>query len=56
MMPVAITFGDQTEHERRDYEYGYSSFCRSEAKFLPQFFEFETPVLFTQVATPSRWP
>jgi hypothetical protein len=44
-MGVAITFRDQSEHERREHEYRYSSFCRSEAKSLPHFIEFETPAL-----------
>jgi hypothetical protein len=47
-MRVAITFRDQAEHERRDYEYGYSSLDGSEAKSLPHFVEFETPALFNQ--------
>jgi hypothetical protein len=54
-MGVAITFCNQAEHERGDYEYRYPSLCGSEAEFLPQFFEFETPVPFNQVATPSKW-
>jgi hypothetical protein len=45
-MSVAITFCDQTEHERRKDEHGYSFFCRSETKFLPHCIELETPVLF----------
>jgi hypothetical protein len=54
-MRVAITFRDQAEHERCDYEYRYSSLCGSEAKSLPQFFKFETAALFNQIATPSKW-
>src|SRR5438874_12819795 len=45
-MPVAITFRDQPEHERRGNEYDYSSFSRREAKSLPHFIEFETPAFF----------
>jgi hypothetical protein len=54
-VPVAVILRDQAEHERGDYEHAYSSLCGSEAESLPQFFEFETPVLFNQVATPSKW-
>jgi hypothetical protein len=50
---IAITFGDQAEHERRDNEYGYSSFCRSEAKSLPHFVELETPDFLSQIANSS---
>jgi hypothetical protein len=45
-MPVAITFRDQPEHERRGNEYDYSFFSRREAESLPHFIEFETPALF----------
>lgn len=45
-MRVAITFRDQTEHERRGNEYDYPSFRRREAESLPHFIEFETPALF----------
>ena len=45
-MSLAVTFCDQTEHERPKNEHGYSSFHRSEAESLPHFNEFETPVLF----------
>jgi hypothetical protein len=55
-MRVAITFGDHTEHERRDHEYGYSAFCWREAEFLPHLIEFETPAPFNQFANPSKWP
>jgi hypothetical protein len=48
-MSVAITFGGQTEHERCDDEYRYSSLSGSEAKSLPHFIEFETPDLFDQI-------
>jgi hypothetical protein len=54
-VPVAVTFRDQAEHEGCDYEHAYSFLCGSEAESLPQFFEFETPVFFNQVATPSKW-
>ena len=46
-MSVAITFSDQTEHERRKNEHGYSFFRRSKTKSLPHCIELETPVLFT---------
>jgi len=48
-MRLAITFRDQAEHERRDYEYRYSSLNGSEAKSLPHRIEFETPDLLSQV-------
>ena len=50
-MRVAITFGDQAEHERRGDEQGYSSLRRREAKPLPHFIEFETPALFDHKIT-----
>ena len=45
-MRVAITFRDQSEHERRSNEYDYSSLSRREAESLPHLIEFETPALF----------
>jgi hypothetical protein len=45
-MRVAITFRNQSEHERREHKHRYSPFRRSEAKPLPHFVEFETPALF----------
>jgi hypothetical protein len=51
---LAITFRDQAEHERRDYECGYSSFNGSETKPLPHFIEFETPTFVNQIANPSK--
>jgi hypothetical protein len=45
-MPVAITFGDQAEQERRSNEDRYSSLSRCEPESFPQFIEFETPTLF----------
>ena len=45
-MRVAITFCNQSQHERRRNEYNYPSFSRREAEFLPHFIEFETPALF----------
>jgi hypothetical protein len=45
-MRVAITFCNQTEHERRKNENGYSFFCGCEAESLAQLIEFETPALF----------
>jgi hypothetical protein len=51
---VAVTFRDQAEHERSEYEYHYSSFYGSEAESLPHFIKFETPALFNQVANPSK--
>jgi hypothetical protein len=53
-MRVAITFRYQAEQERRDDEYRYSSLNGSEAKPLPHFIEFETPVVFSQVSNPSK--
>jgi hypothetical protein len=53
-MRVAITFRDQAENERGDYEYRYSSLSRSEAESLPQFIEFKTSGLFNQVAKLSK--
>ncbi len=53
-MRVAVAFRDQTEHERGDYEYRYSSLGRSEAESLPHFIEFETPLLFNQCANPIQ--
>src|SRR5438552_2385300 len=50
-MPVAITFRDQPEHERRGNEYDYSSFSRREAESLPHFIELETPALFNHEVT-----
>jgi hypothetical protein len=44
-MRTAITFRDQTERERQGNERGYTFLSSSEAKSLPQFTEFETPVL-----------
>jgi hypothetical protein len=44
-MLVAITFCDQTKYERRENEHGYSFFHWSQAESLPDFIEFETPVL-----------
>ena len=45
-MRVAVTFCDQTEHERRGNEHGYSLFGGSETESLAGFAEFKTPVLF----------
>jgi len=45
-MSVAITFCDQTEHERRENEHSYSFFRRSQTQSLPHCVELETPVLF----------
>jgi hypothetical protein len=53
-MSIAITFRCQAEHERRDYEYRYSSLSGSEAKSLPHFVEFETPDLFSQFTNLSN--
>jgi hypothetical protein len=44
-MRVAITFCNQSQHERRGNEYDYPSFSRREAESLPHFIEFETPAL-----------
>jgi hypothetical protein len=54
-MRIAVTFRDQAEHECSEYEYHYSSLSGSEAESLPRFIEFETPVLFNQVANLSKW-
>jgi hypothetical protein len=54
-MRLAVTFRDQAEHERSEYEYRYSSLCGSEAKSLPHFIKFETRALFNQIANPSNW-
>jgi hypothetical protein len=48
-MRLPVTFRDQAEHERRDYEQRYSSLGGSEAESLPHFIEFETPGLLNQV-------
>jgi hypothetical protein len=48
-MRLPVTFRDQAEHERRDYEQRYSSLSGSEAECLPHFIEFETPGFFNQV-------
>src|SRR6266404_3881616 len=53
-MSVPITFRDEPEHERRDYEYRYSSLDGSEAKSLPHFIEFETPGLSNQGTNLSK--
>ena len=53
-MRVAITLGDQAEHERRGDEQGYSSLRRREAKPLPHFIEFETPTLFNHKVNVAR--
>ena len=45
-MRVAITFCDQSKHEGRNNENGYSLFRWSEAESLPHFIESETPDLF----------
>ena len=45
-MRVAVTLCDQTEHERRGNEHGYSLFGGSETESLAGFAEFKTPVLF----------
>jgi hypothetical protein len=42
-MSVAITFCDQTEHERRENKHSYSLFRWSEAESLPHFIEPEAP-------------
>ena len=44
-MRIAITFRDQSKHEGRGNERGYTYLSRSEAESLPQFIEFETPAL-----------
>jgi len=53
-MRVAVTFRDQPEHERREYEYRYSSLNGSETESLPHFIEFETPRLLNQISNPSK--
>jgi hypothetical protein len=45
-MRVAITFGDQAEHEHSGNEDSYSSLSRRETESLPHFIEFETVALF----------
>lgn len=44
-MRIAITFRDQSKHEGRGNERGYTHLSRGEAESLPHFLEFETPVL-----------
>jgi hypothetical protein len=53
-MLLAVTFRDQAEHERRDYEQRYSSLSGSEAESLPHFIEIETPGSFYQVTNLSK--
>jgi len=53
-MRLPVTFRNQAEHERRDYEQRYSSLSGSEAESLPHFIEFETPGLFNQGANLSK--
>ena len=50
-MGVAITLGDQAEHERRGNEQSYSSLSRREAKSLPHFIELEMPASFNHEVT-----
>ena len=45
-MRFPVTFRDQAEHERRDYEQRYSFLSGSEAESLPHFIEFETSAFF----------
>jgi hypothetical protein len=45
-MRIAITFGDQSEYERRSNEYCYSPLSTREAESLPQFVQLETPAVF----------
>jgi hypothetical protein len=49
---IAITFRDQSEHERRDNEQRYSFLSGSKAESLPHFIKFEAPAF--QVANPSN--
>ena len=44
-MRIAITFRDQSKHEGRGNERGYTYLRRGEAESLPHFFEFGTPAL-----------
>ena len=44
-MRIAIAFRDQSKHEGRDNECGYTYLSRGEAESLPHFIEFETPAL-----------
>src|SRR5713101_4689032 len=53
-MRLAVTFRDQPEHERRDYEYRYSSLNGSEAKSLPQLVKFEALATFNQGTNLSK--
>ncbi|PYK24555.1 MAG: hypothetical protein DME59_13065 [Verrucomicrobia bacterium] len=53
-MRLPVTFRNQAEHERRDYEQRYSSLSGSEAESLPHFIEFKTPGLFNQGANLSK--
>jgi len=53
-MRLAVTFRNQAEQERRDYEYGYPPLCGREAKSLSHFIEFETPAFVNQIANPSK--
>ena len=59
---IAITFRDQSKHEGRGNERGYTYLGRGEAESLPHFIEFGTPALvnhkipeFTR-ALPRRTP
>jgi len=52
-MSLAVTFCDQTEHERPKNEHGYSSFHRSEAESLPHVIEFEIPLPFQFTTVPE---
>jgi D-alanyl-D-alanine carboxypeptidase len=54
-MRRAITFRDQTEHERRDDKHYYSSLSRREAESLPHFIKFETPALCNHERTSCRF-
>ena len=42
-MGVAITFCDQTEHERREDKCDHSFFHRSKSESLPRLIQFEAP-------------
>jgi len=44
-MRIAITFRDQSKHEGRGNERGYTYLGRGEAESLPHFIEFATPAL-----------
>jgi hypothetical protein len=44
-MRIAITFRDQSKHEGRGNECGYTYLSGGEAESLPHVIEFETPAL-----------